>query len=108
MYKRGRKIHLCFTKYIVSSLTWDNAVLCGTEKSHAGQTSLIWDRPVSYREEQNNVGHVTQGRPVSYGTNQSHVGDKSIMQSGLVGQTSLMRDRLSYLGQTSLIWGRAE
>ena len=93
--KQGGKNPLCFTKYIGSNLTWDNAVLCWTDQSHVWQTSLIWDRQVS-----DGKSSLIWDIAISCDTGQSHM-----------GQTSLIWDRpvsfgtdQSHMGQISLIW----
>ena len=72
LYKIGR--------YIGKNVLWDRAVICEKEQSHMGQTSLIWDRPVSYGTE-SKVGQriLKCDKAVSCRTDQSYVGQNIIM-----------------------------
>ena len=58
------------------------AVLCGTEQEQAyvGQSSLIWDREVSYGTEHSHMGKssLIWDRAVSYGADKSCVGQRSV------------------------------
>ena len=63
-----------------SSLIWDRAVSYGTEQSHVGQHSLIWDILDSCGTEQSQVGQnslkldraVPNETKKSHGTEMSH------------------------------------